>query len=146
MNNAKNSCYTYFSITGIFDPDEITAQLGLNPSKQWRIGDLGIGGKPFGVASWEYGRCEDYDVQVENQMMQTIKDLVPKINILQEIKKKFDVDYILEVVPSIYTGETTPCLAPNRAVIEFCYHTETDIDMDLWVSDSKESDEEETAL
>jgi hypothetical protein len=41
---------------------------------------------------------------------------------------------------------TTPCLAPNRAVIEFCYHTETEIDMDLWVSDSKESDEDETAL
>ena len=71
-------------------------------------------------------------------MMQTISALVPKILELKEIKKEYDVSFTLEIVPSIYAGESAPCLAPNRAVIEFCYHTETDIDIDLYVYDSSE--------
>ena len=35
----KNTCYTYFKITGDFDPDVITKRLELIPSKTWKIGD-----------------------------------------------------------------------------------------------------------
>lgn len=66
-------------------------------------------------------------------MMQTISDLVPKILLLQEIKQKYDVAFFLEVVPELYAGETTPALAPNKDVIEFCYKTDTLIDIDLYI-------------
>ena len=129
----KNGCYTYFAIKGDFNPDEITRMLELTPTKQWSIGDLRRNGTIYDFALWEFGRCEDYDIITENQMMCTIKELIPKTKILQEIKKNYNVCFVLEVVPSIYTEESTPCLAPNRAVIEFCYLTETDIDIDLYV-------------
>lgn len=35
----ENSCYTYFKITGNFDPDVVTQRLGLIPDKTWKIGD-----------------------------------------------------------------------------------------------------------
>lgn len=38
--NGRNHCYTYFKITGDFNPDEITEMIGLSPSKCWCIGDL----------------------------------------------------------------------------------------------------------
>jgi len=136
--NSKNSCYTYFRITGNFDPDDITNILGLPPLKQWRIGDPRNNGSIYDFASWEYGRCDDYDIYVENQMMQSINELIPKIQKLKEIKQKYNVNYTLEVVPSIYVGETNPCLAPNRDVIEFCYLTGTAIDIDLYVYNSEE--------
>ncbi|MCL2816813.1 MAG: DUF4279 domain-containing protein [Clostridiales bacterium] len=136
----KNSCYTYFRITGNFDPSDITTRLDLSPSKQWRIGDLRRNGTKYDFASWEYGLCAEYNVYVENQMMHTIKELIPKIQELKDIKQKYDVKYTLEIVPSIYVGESNPCLAPNRAVIEFCYHTETDIDIDLYIFDSEETE------
>ena len=129
----NNSCYTYFAIKGEFDPDDVTRILELAPTKQWRMGDLRRNGTVYDFTLWEYGRCEDYDVLVENQMMSTIEHLIPKIELLKEFKKNNDVNFVLEVVPSIYTEESTPCLAPNRAVIEFCYLTETDIDIDLYV-------------
>ena len=129
----QNSCYTYFRMVGNFNPDDITAKLKLSPSEQSRIGDLGKYGTVYEFASWEYGICNDYDVFTENQMMQTIHNLIPKIQELKEIKRKYDVSFVLQIVPTVYTGESTPCLAPNRAVIEFCYHTETDIDIDLYV-------------
>ena len=138
--NEENSCYTYFMIRGNFNPFDITAILGLSPSKQWSIGDLRKNGTEYDCALWEHGRCSDYDVLVENQMMRTIENLVPKVQELKEIKRKYDVNYTLEIVPSVYVGNISPCLAPSRAVIEFCYLTETEIDIDLYVFDSSEID------
>ena len=137
---AKNSCYTYFAIKGLFDPDEITSIIGLTPTKQWSIGDLRQNGTVRNFAMWEYGRCDEYDVFVENQMMSTITDLMPKTNILQKIYELYDVSFHLEVVPSVYVGEITPCISPNRAVLEFCYLTKTGIDIDLYVFDSAEEE------
>jgi len=134
MNNQElNSCYTYFKITGNFNTAEISKMLGLTSKKQWNIGDLRSNGTKFDFSLWEYGRCEDYEVLTSSQMMKTIKDLVPKINILNKIKKLYDVTFTLEIVPSIHEEDKTPCLAPNREVIKFCYETETDIDIDLYV-------------
>ena len=130
----KNSCYTYFAIKGDFNPDNITEILELNPSKSWKIGDKRLGGNSsYDFAVWEYGRCDDYDVITENQMMNTISDLKSKIPLLKDIKKKFDVLFVLEVVPKIHINESTPTLSPNRDIIEFCYETQTDIDIDLYL-------------
>lgn len=134
--SGKNSCYTYFKITGDFDPDSISAMLGLLPSKHWRIGDKRANGTAYDFALWEFGRCDDYDVFVDNQMMRTLQPLLPKIEILKEIKRSNDVSFTLEIVPSIYVGETAPCLAPSAQVIRFCYETDTDIDIDLALFDS----------
>lgn len=132
----RNRCYTYFKITGHFNPDEISRILDLSPSKQWKIGDLRKNGTEYDFALWEYGRCDEYDVYVENQMMETIKGLLSKVKELNEIKRKYNVYFTLEIVPSIYAGGTNPCLAPNKDVIKFCYETDTDIDIDLYVFDS----------
>lgn len=134
MKSPQNSCYTYFAIKGNFNPDEITEILELTPSKCWKIGDKRKDGKSnFDFALWEYGRCDHYDVITENQMMYTIADLKPKIPLLKDIKRKFDVAFVLEIVPKLYINEPTPALAPNREVVEFCYETDTDIDIDLYL-------------
>lgn len=135
----RNSCYTYFAIKGDFNPDDITRLLELTPTNKWHIGDLRRNGTAYDFAQWEFGHCDKYDVITENQMMCTIKHLVPKIDLLKGIKKAYNISFVLDIVPSIYPGELTPCLAPNRAVIEFCYLTETNIDIDLYVYDSNET-------
>ncbi|HNX15343.1 MAG TPA: DUF4279 domain-containing protein [Oscillospiraceae bacterium] len=136
--NGRNCCYTYFKITGDFDPDVVTGIIGLVPLEFWRSGDLRKNGTVYNFSLWEYGRCDEYDVYVENQMMKTIQDLIPKTDILCKIKKQYDVNFTLEIVPSIYVNDINPCLAPNREVIKFCYETETDLDIDLYVFNSSE--------
>ena len=129
----NNHCYTYFIITGDFKTDEITKILGLTPCEKWDIGDLRRNGNSrYDFASWKYGLCEEYDWEVEKQMMKTIEDLVPKTNELKQIKEKYDVSMYLRIVPNIYTEEKM-CLAPNRQIIEFCYHSETEIGIDMYV-------------
>lgn len=129
----KNTCYTYFKITGDFDPNIITNRLGLIPSKTWKIGDKRKNGTLYDFALWEFGRCNNYDVIAENQMHITIAPLLDKIDILNEIKNELGVDYTLEIVPTVYSSNASPCLAPSLKVIDFCHATRTEIDIDLYV-------------
>ena len=136
-NNSKassqSSCYTYFMIRGNFDPDSITELLGLVPEKTWRIGDKRKNGTVYDFAMWQYGTCDSYDVYVENQMLKTITPFLSKISALKEIKQKYDVEFTLEVVPTIKSSEGVPCVAPSMEVMQFCCDTATKIDIDLYV-------------
>ena len=79
--------------------------------------------------------CLEYDVFVDNQMKKTIALLQNKISLLNQIKNEYDVSFFLEVVPMIYTDESTPCLAPSLEIIDFCHATRTEIDIDMYVYD-----------
>ena len=129
----RNECYTYFRITGRFDPDEITDLLGLKPDQCWKIGDLRKNGTAYDFANWSFGRCDEYDGHVGEQMRKTIAPLREKIDVLDGIRRAYDATYFLEIVPVVYAGEESPCLAPPMDIIDFCHVTRTEIDMDLCV-------------
>ena len=140
----RNSCYTYFKITGDFDPDEVTALLGLQPDEKWNRGDLKLKGHAsmrregliYAFSAWVFGRCDEYDPYVEMQMRRTIAPLQDKIDLLNRIREENDVEFCLVIVPSIYAGDINPCLAPPLDVIDFCHATRTQIDIDMYVYDS----------
>ncbi|MBR3630690.1 MAG: DUF4279 domain-containing protein [Oscillospiraceae bacterium] len=129
----QTKCYTYFRITGDFDPDAVTELLGLQPEKSWRIGDKRKGGGEYTFATWNFGYCEVYDSIVDEQMRKTIAPLLPKVALLQEIRRKFDVNFYLEVVPVLAAEEEMPCLAPSLDVMRFCCDTQTEMDIDLTI-------------
>lgn len=128
----KNSCYTYFKIVGQFNTDDISDILGLTPEEKWDIGDERKNGSEFDFANWSIGYCNDYDIDTEVQMEKTISKLMDKKEELKQIREKYDVEFYLEVVPTLCVEESTPALAPSMAVIDFCYETRTQIDIDLY--------------
>ena len=135
--NTRNSCYTYFRIVGNFNPDDISALLNLTPEESWKIGDLRRDGTKYEFANWMIGKCVEYDVYVENQMRKTISILLDKIATLNQIREENDVEFFLEIVPSIYVNDINPCLAPPLDVIDFCHATRTEIDIDLYVMEQE---------
>ena len=141
LKNTRNKCYTYFKITGNFNPDHITEILNLTPERSWKIGDLRRNGTKYDFALWEIGRCEEYDVEVENQMRKTIAPLQDKLSLLNKIKEENEVRYYLVIVPTIYVGDINPCLSPPLDVIDFCHATRTEIDIDMYIYDSQDNDE-----
>jgi hypothetical protein len=46
---------------------------------------------------------------------------------------------VLEIVPTVYAGDITPCLAPSLDVMDFCHATRTELDIDLYVCDSTDT-------
>ena len=95
-------------------------------------------GTMYDFALWEIGRCTEYDVEVENQMRKTISILLDKIATLNQIREENDVEFFLEIVPSICVDDINPCLAPPLDVIDFCHATRTEIDIDMYVYDSED--------
>ena len=142
MMETKNRCYTYFRIDGDFDPDVISARLGIIPNDSWKPGDPKKDGSLHTISCWTCGRCDEYDVYVENQMRKTISGLLDKIDVLNQIRNEFDVSFYLEVVPEIYVDDINPCLAPTLDVIDFCHATRTEIDIDLYVYSSEDEEQE----
>ena len=64
----RNSCYTYFRIVGDFNPDEVSELLNIKSEKSWKIGDKRSNGTQFDFSFWSVGRCDEYDVEIANQM------------------------------------------------------------------------------
>ncbi len=131
----RNSCYTYFSIKGMFEPDIITDILQLKPDTTWRFTDLRRDGNPYGFSFWSYGKCDAYDIETENQIKKTISKLLPKVNLLNAIQQKYDVNYTLHIVPEVCADETAPTLSSDLEIIDFCYAVRATIDVDLYVLD-----------
>ena len=138
--DTRNSCYTYFKIVGDFNPDDVSSILNLTPEKSWKIGDLRRNGTKYDFALWSIGRCDDYDVKVENQMRKTVSVLQDKIAQLNQIRQNYNVSFYLIIVPYIYLDDINPCLAPPLDIIDFCHATRNQIDIDMYVYDSKEAE------
>jgi len=134
----ETQSYTYFSIRGEFDPDDITERLGIEPIRKRKKGDEMP--RPVGVTNVRYYNCSGWCAEesnvdrydVEKQCLDTIKNLKKKIPELLEIKSLYNVDFTIFVVPTIYNGET-PMIGFNKEVIEFCHLTGTYIDVDMYV-------------
>ena len=131
----RTKCYTYFRIVGNFNPEIITTLLCLNPYNSWKIGDTRKNGAKYDFANWDFGYCDKYDIDVDNQMRTTINPLLAKADILNEIKRKYDVDFYLEIVPTIFPDDILPCLSPSLDVMKFCCDTQTKIDIDLYLEE-----------
>ena len=132
-HSVKNECYTYFKIVGDFDPDTVSELLGIVPEEFWKNGDTRKNGTTYDFAFWKTGTYREYEIETNKQMIKTLTPLFDKINIMNEIKARYNVDFVLEVVPSVGANESTPCLAPSLEIMRFCCATETSIDTDLYV-------------
>lgn len=139
--DTRNHCYTYFTIVGDFDPDSVSELLEMSPGEAWKIGDLRSNGTAYDFARWSTPKCDEYDAVVANQMRKTIAPLLNKTEALSNIRLKNNVKFYLEIVPHVYAGGINPCLSPSPDIIDFCHATRTEIDIDLYVYDSKEYEE-----
>ena len=127
-----SSCYCYFAIKGDFPPDDVSTTLEINPSKHWAIGDKRKNGGYYDFALWETGFTKIEYPEIEMRCAEAIRGLRGKEGLLKQIKEKYNVSFFLEIVPSIYDGKE-PVIEFGKEVIEFCYLTETDIDIDMYV-------------
>ncbi|WP_202077940.1 DUF4279 domain-containing protein [Caldalkalibacillus salinus] len=148
----KTNTYTYFGITsngeidhrglvanenGIFNTDEITELLGIQPFKCWNYGDIRRNGSKYLFSNWGAEKSDIERLDVEAQCMDTIKNLKNKIPQLKQIKEQYDVEFAIMIVPSIY-GDEKPLMSFNVEIIEFCYLTGTTIEIDMYLYPNEE--------
>lgn len=135
-----NACYTYFSIRGEFDPVQVTELLGLQPFESRKEGENRAGGNGvYSCSVWNFGKCDEYDVDVNEQIRKSIAPLRDKLAELSHIKDNFVANFYIEVVPELCVGEPAPILGADMDIIDFCHVARAEIDVDLYLYEADES-------
>ncbi|MBQ7307837.1 MAG: hypothetical protein IJW82_04830 [Clostridia bacterium] len=79
------------------------------------------------------GKNYNYDVDISSMIIKSLSVLFEKEEVLKTLKEKYNLHYYIEVVPSLYSKNITPSFFFNKTIIDFCYKTETEIDVDLYL-------------
>jgi hypothetical protein len=128
--------YVYFALKGdSFDTDEVTTKLGIKPTDSWRKGDKGFYKSTVEFAMWRLSTDKGKEhIQIDNLVGEIVAQLYGKIEIINDLKKKFKLDSVLEIVLYIDTNEdnSTPALGHDLKTIEFLYRTSTTTDIDIY--------------
>lgn len=127
----KDYSYTYFCINGNFITKDVISRIGIEPVEKWDIGDAGEYNKTLDFSNITLVESDKKTFILEEQIDEIVELLFPKIKVLQEISRLYDVRYVLQIVGKA-TDETLPAISFNKKIIEFCYLTGTIIDCDLY--------------
>ena len=130
------SSYVYFALTGDnFDTGEVTSRIGISPTDSWRKGDKGKYKPVLEFASWRLStdKGKEY-IQIDNLVDEIVSKLYDKIEIINDLKRQFQLDSVLEIVLYIDTNEdnSTPALGHDLRTIEFLYRTGSTTDVDIY--------------
>jgi hypothetical protein len=132
--------YVYFALQGDdFDPEEITKLIGISPSESWRKGDKGKFKSTLEFSCWKLSTSKGQEYMwIDKLVNEIIQKLYDKIDIIKELKAKYQLDSVLEIVMEIDVNpeNTTPSLGHDLKTIEFLYRTGTKTDIDIYRFDS----------
>ena len=132
----SGSTYVYFALKGDdFDTDVVTNKIGITPTDSWRKGDKGFYKPVVNFASWRL--CTDVGKEyifINNLVDEIVFKLYDKIDIINDLKRQYQLISLLEIVLYIDTNEdnSTPALGHDLRTIEFLYRTGTTTDIDIY--------------
>lgn len=126
----KNTCYTYFYVSGKISFLEFVQKLNLPVNCINLIKDSSDEDENTALS---IGRNDIYDVYVDNMLKISLKHLFGKEHLLKELKEKYNLTYYLSVVPTMIVNEINQSLFISKEIIEFCYKSNTEIDIDLYL-------------
>lgn len=133
-----NKCYVYFAIDGDdFHPDDITKILNINPTNI-RVKGSRIPGKVPAYNSWQLSTetVQHEIIDVEAMALSVINKLLPKIDLINQIKQKYNASTRLEVVLWVTTddNQSTPAVGFNVRIMDFLVKVGAFIDVDMYRS------------
>ena len=141
MNN-KCSSYVYFAFKGDdFVPSDITERLGIEPTESWQTGDKGKYKKELTFSYWKLSTEKGIEyLDIDKLISKIIHKLKDKIDIINELKHKYQLDSVLQIVLDIDLNpdQSTPYLGHDLEVIDFLFNTQTKTDIDIYRFDSRD--------
>ena len=133
-SGAKCNNYIYFAFDAeIFNVDEISKGLNIKPTS------VMIKKDPVPKStSWIYKVEAGDEIDLKTSLEQLIDLLEPKITEIKKLKDNLNLDTRLQFVidVDIDPNSSTPYFPLNKKVINFLYRTGTEVDFDLYKTDT----------
>ena len=142
MSRNKFNTYVYFSLFGAnFAPDKITEEIAIEPTESWQAGDKGKYKKELTFSCWKLSteKGKEY-LDIDKLVSEIIHKLKDKIDIINDLKHKYQLDSVLQIVLDINLNpdQSTPYLGHDLETIEFLFKTQTETDIDIYRFDSRD--------
>ena len=135
MSTTSDS-YVYFALTGDdFEPAEVTACLGIEPTTTWKKGDRGQYNSFLKFTCWKLETEKGREpLLIDNLVTEVIAKLEEKIDAIIKLKHQFNLNSVLEIVLFVDINEecSTPALGHDLRTINFLYRTQTRTDVDIY--------------
>jgi len=126
--------YLYFAFDAeYFDTEIITQELKINPSS------VMIKKDPVPKStSWDYKIIAGNDINLETYLEQLLDIFEPKIELINDLKKNYNLATRLQFVIDIDIDPeaSTPSFGLNARAIDFLGKTGTEVDFDLYKADT----------
>lgn len=131
----QTSFYTYIKLAGNddFPLEEVTARLQIEPTDAWRIGDKARTKNPLGrlYTCWKYKVGPVQSLNVEEVLKPLYEQFHSKVDVINVLKKQYDLSVAIVVVIEIENGEN-PALTISPAMSQFASSIGAEIDIDLY--------------
>jgi hypothetical protein len=137
--------YVYFRLISgdDFDPAIITQKIDLKPTKIHRKNDLITGSNVRKkISDWNlHTKKSEDNILIDELVDELVLKLWNKIDIINELKREFNLSSILEIVLYFDCNDevSTPAIGHNLKTIEFLYKTATETDVDIYRYNSSEN-------
>lgn len=129
----ESEIYAYFSLIGIdFDPDEITAKVGIKPTKTWRVGDLVT---PRAIIrkkhnGWRVDSQVEDSIHLEDYIKSVLEQLQPGWLPLVELCKRYDSEIACVIY---YRSGSVPSIHFDKHLVDMAHQLNAEIDVDFYV-------------
>ncbi|WBA44381.1 DUF4279 domain-containing protein [Hymenobacter canadensis] len=145
MNLHHSGSYVYFALKGdTFDPAEVTARLGVVPTRTWQKGDpTTYGNRQWQYSGWQLSTAIGTEpLDIDRLVTEIVGQLHDRTEAIVSVKEQFGLESVLEIILYIDVNEeaSTPALGHDLQTIDFLYHTRTITDVDIYRYDSGNED------
>ncbi len=135
MRKKKNECYSYFTVTGVFDPAEITAKLVVVPTKTTVVGELIPNTqKKREFSRWSLHSRLDHSAAIESH----VSDVLDQLEANKTGFKALSVEYkgVIELVG--FFPEFCPGVFFERELVERLASYTLSVDVDFYFPETND--------
>lgn len=110
-------------------PEDVTARLGLQPTKSWRVGDpIGRSARSYATNGWSLSSGLDASAELDDHVRALLGLVEPVLPALRELPGHWN----LELSCALYAREYVPACHFDRKTVERLASIGAEIDVDLY--------------
>ena|ERR1017187_8000771 len=129
MRKSKNECYAYFSVSGSFEPADVTQRVGVPPSRSRREGELGpLTQIPLKCSLWDLVSRLDRTASLGAHVSDVLEQLDANASSFKQLSSEFGG--VMELVGYFY--DDYPGLTFERDVVQRLARYFLSVDCDFY--------------
>ena len=120
-----------FSLQGRFEPDDVTRQIGLQPTRIWRRGDMRTRVRAWESDGWAIHLDPEDSVDLPGMTARLVAILEPRVDAINVARERWALSSHLGLIA--LTTDTSPIIHFVPDVLSVLVSLGIELDVDVWL-------------